>query len=330
MVAALLFAGMGCKRSKKAPAVDKDVEEAAAFVPPKVESSPAEIKLLDAGKAPRQPLRYKLVAGQKETAALSMDIAIQMKDGEIDMPVVRFPLINLGIALEVKEVSPEAEARYDFTFTTASIDDRGDVSMGVYMDPQIKALVGVGGTTVVTSRGVTKSLEIRTPDAVDDKAKQLIDSLKQSAAHFAPALPEEEVGVGATWIETATVVADGMKVVKTTNYKLVSLEKGVARLEVTSQHVGDASQYAPHVPAGSRVELKEYSGTVTGEVTLELAHVLAISKQKSSTVVEVFVSTPEEDKNVRTTTTQEMTVADVKVELPPSPPKAEATPPKPR
>jgi len=318
-----------CKRTRRAPpAVAKDVAEAPVYTPPKLESTPATTKLLDAGKSPRQLLRFALTPGQKEVGTLVMDITIQMKDGEENHPAMQFPLIKLGMEMEVQAVTPEGDATYQFKFVSSEVVDRGDAAMGALMDFQTKRIVGLTGGAVITSRGVAKSTELHTPEQVDDQTRQLIESLKQSAANFAPPLPEEPVGLGATWVETAVVIADGMKVTKTTNYKVVALEKGKVRLEVVSQHVGDPKDYAPSAPPGTRIELKEYQGTVSGEVTVELAHVLAPSTQKAETVVDVFVSTPQEDKAVRTTTTQIMTVADTKADVPPPPAKGKGkTPP---
>jgi hypothetical protein len=132
--------------------------------------------------------------------------------------------------------------------------------------------------------------------------------------------------VGATWVETAVVVIDGMKVVKTTNYKVASVEKGIIQLEVTSQHTGDPKAYAPSAPPGTRIELKEYKGSVTGRVTMQLDRVLAPSTQKAETVVDVFVSTPAEDLSVRTTTHQIMSVSDIQTEKPTAPAPAKDEP----
>jgi Family of unknown function (DUF6263) len=313
-----------CKRTRREPApVEKEVATTPIVVPPKIESAPVEIKITDPGKAPRRPLRFALTPGQKETGTIVVAVNVQVKEGEEVKPPQRMPVMKIGLELEVKDVTPEGDARYDFTFATVDMDDSANVGMGIYMEQNIKALIGVGGTTVINTRGVTKGLELRMPDEIDEQSRQLIDSIKQSAAHLSPPLPVEEVGVGATWIETATLVADGMKVTKTTHYKLVSLDDKRATMEITAQHVGDAASYAPQVPPGAKVELKEYQGTASGEVTVDFARVLAPSKQKATTVVEVSVSMADKHRNVRTTTTQEMSLSDVKVT---EAPKTEAKP----
>jgi len=96
---------------------------------------------------------------------------------------------------------------------------------------------------------------------------QFIDSLKQSMSQMAAPLPEEPVGVGATWDTTINIDQGGMKLTQVAKNKLVSLAGSSLSLAVSLSQTAPKQKLSKN---GITVDLDSYSGSGGGETTLDL------------------------------------------------------------
>jgi hypothetical protein len=126
----------------------------------------------------------------------------------------------------------------------------------------------------MSNRGLTKQANIKMPAGGNPQTQQTIDQLKDSFSQVSLPLPEEAVGLGGKWEAKTSVKSQGMAINQTVTYELVSIEG--ERITVKSKMAQTAPNQkveSPMMPA-LKLDLKKMVGTGTGELTLDLAHLL--------------------------------------------------------
>jgi len=249
----------------------------------------AQVKLLEAGAAPRQVLRLHPKPGGKQSVTMKIKMGMNMKMGEMENPAVKLPSMVMAMDVEVQEASSEGDIKYSLLLTDATVEpEEGVLPQTVEaIKTSLAGLKGLSGTGTVTSRGAGKGTEIKTPAGTDPQIQQAMDQLKQSFASLATPLPEEAVGPGAKWESKVPIKSQGMTFDQTTIYELVSIdgEKILAKTAV-SQTASNQKIESPAMP-GLKMDLTKMTGTGTGELSLDLNQILP---QKAEMVSHTEVS----------------------------------------
>jgi hypothetical protein len=231
----------------------------------------AEAVLLDAGAEPRRPLRYAFREGTKEV--LSLDLSMSMKLSLMGgMPQeMSLPTMTMVMEVENESVSPERNLRYRFRMKKVDVADDPNALPGVVegMRMGLSGVVGVGGSAVVTPRGVVVDAEFESPPDADPAVAQALGSVRQHVNQMAAPLPVEPVGVGARWKVVMPVEAQGLTVTQTVVYELVEVLGDTVKLDLTlTQKAQRQTMDLPGMPPGTSSELIELSSS--GEGTMEL------------------------------------------------------------
>ena len=135
-------------------------------------------------------------------------------------------------------------------------------------------MVGETATVVLSERGAVLSMDA--PEALEGGSSGI--DMKQMMMQAVPEMPEEPVAIGATWLSetTAPMGRFGDMKCKITN-KLVSVEKGIARLDQEMEFATDGL----NLPGGMTIEVRD----AMGYSLIDLSSGMAADSESSMTMV---------------------------------------------
>lgn len=252
--------------------VDASAKAEAPKAPP-----PVELKLLDTGAEPRRTLRLAPEKGHTSSALMTIDMETTAEIEAFPIPPQKLPTQELTFRYEVKDVAPGGDITYAFKILKARIKDADDVvpMIAESLRSTLALLEGLEGTSVVTSRGLPKSTELKLPEKASREARETFANMRQSFQNFAAPLPEEPVGVGARWTAVTEVdVAGAMRVTQTMEYELAAFEKESVRLKVMAeQKAGEQEPGTMQAAEAAKPRLLGLKATGRGETSTDLREV---------------------------------------------------------
>jgi hypothetical protein len=255
--------------AKVEPKKEEPVVEAPPALPPlevKVEVPASTIKLVNAGKGKKGPLKYTAKAGAKQQVEVVMSFAQTASvDGQSDSQVV--PTIVLAGQAETKAV--DAAGKVDYALAVASTDARDVQGAAVPVDQFKVALASLAGLVItgsVEANGSTAetTMRIEKPDRLSAGA---LDLIKITLPAW-PILPKEPIGIGAKWQTTSnnTLRAapgdKGIEMTHVTDYELVSKVGSTWTIKSKTKVTGKDQEYK-----GGRIS--KINGTGTSEIKLD-------------------------------------------------------------
>ncbi|HWH72597.1 MAG TPA: DUF6263 family protein [Candidatus Sulfotelmatobacter sp.] len=247
-----------------------------ASVATKAPSAALPVKLLAAGAEPRKVLRLHPSSGDRQTMLMTLKMAMDMKVGDVQSQGMKLPPMNMTMDVTVKNVAANGDITYDLVMNDAAVaDDPGAMPQVVEaMKASCANLKGMAGTGTVSTRGLSKGIQMKTPATADPQTRQTIEQMKDSFSRIAIPLPEEAVGSGAKWEVKLPIKSQGMTFDQVTTYELVSMdgEKLTAKLNLIQSAANQKIQN-PAMP-GLKVDLTKMSGTGAGDITADLAQLL--------------------------------------------------------
>jgi hypothetical protein len=247
---------------------------------PTTPASDSQVKLLGAGAEPRKELRLHPKAGDKQTAAMTIKLTLDTTIGEMPSQAVKLPAIKMTSEVTVKSVSEDGDITSEMVISEVSVADEPG-SMPQVVEPLKAALGGIkglSGTGTISSRGVSKGIEMKIPANADAQTRQVMDQMKEAFANLAVPLPKEAVGPGAKWEARMPVKSQGMTIDQSATYELVSLDS--ERLVVKStltQRAANQKIQSPTMP-GLKLNLTKMVGKGTGSTTFDLAQLLPLER----------------------------------------------------
>ena len=228
------------------------------------------VKLVEAGKDPKKPLRFTAKKGMKKSLTTTMTMSMTMQGGANPMPPQTIPPIQMVVDLKVTDVSADGDIRYEFVLKQPTVvAGKNDNKMVVdAMKETVKGMTGLTGHAVVTNRGFTREADVKMLANANPQTVQLVESLKQSMTSIAAPVPEEAVGVGAKWDTITTLSQNGMTFVQTATNHLTALKGTKATLAITIKQDAKPQKITTQ---GVTFDLEKYSGAGSGETQFDLA-----------------------------------------------------------
>ncbi len=246
--------------------------------PATAQSSTTQVKVLEAGAEPRQVLRLHPKAGDHQVLNLIMNISMEMKAGQTEIPAVKLPTMQTALEATVKNVADDGEITFDMVTGDASVaDDPGAIPQVVdALKAAFANFKGISGTGKISNRGLSKGVEMKEPPGANPQLRQFIDQMKEAFSRFTAPLPEEAVGAGARWESRLPMKEQGMVLDQTTVYEIASLEAD--RLTTKSTVTQRAANQVIDNPAmpGMKAELTRLTGQGKGEVISDLTRILPL------------------------------------------------------
>ena len=255
------------------------VESAAApEAPPgtKGAASVPQVKLLEAGAEPRRVLRLRPNPGDKQTLSWTTEVAIAMKEGEKESPVVKVPAMTMIMDVIVKDISDNGDVAYEMVVRDARVADEpgGAAEVAKAVKSSLARAKGMLAAGTISSRGFSKGVEFKMPPGADAQTREAMDQIKKCFSAVATPLPAEPVGPGARWEVRIPTESQGIVVDETKTCELVSTEGGRLTIKgTTTQHASKQKIQNSAVP-GAEGELIKMTCYGTSETTLDLTKLL--------------------------------------------------------
>ena len=298
------------KATKGAPQGPADVK---TFNPQDI-----RIEVIDPGREPRQKLRYHLKEGQKETMlmgmTMSMNMSMKSPEGE-DLPVQKgtIPELEMRMDFTIDKVSKNGDIRSTYLLTGGAFKESAEMSgVGVaQLNSQIGEIVGIGGWSVITDRGVQKELGLQVPPRENRSplAQQMIDKMRQSMDNGAAPFPEQAIGLGARWKVTMPLKTPEFTGSQTATYTLEELSGDTGRLTTIIEQDIPADQIKLPLPDnGAKVKIERFKAGGTGEVRYNLSHMIPEAILRHTTDIEMTVDVNEETARMRMETGMDVTI----------------------
>lgn len=251
-VGALAVASSGCKKSE--PADKQKSEESApasSSVAAPASAAPlavrdagltgavdggapvevATVKLIDPGAEPRAPRKYTFVANRVDKRVLSVtQSATQMAEGIPPQEIMKPMETKYHLDLKAKDVTPKG-ATFEMKVTKAEPPPGAPAQVTTL----VAGLKGMTATLEVLAHGEVGELILipgSVPEAQQQLAQQIMDTLRQGIQLLVAPLPEAPIGRGAKW-EIPIIRGEGVQGVK--QYTLKELTPEGGSIDVTAQ-----------------------------------------------------------------------------------------------
>jgi hypothetical protein len=260
----------------------------------------ATFEAITPGAEPRQVLRYKPVANTKEVATMTLDMDMKMVFSGTTIPT-KLPSTVMKMETTVTKVDANGDIHYQFRYLDADVKGNASLPGSAInaMRSQMKKLVGLNGTFVVSDRGQLKSSNFQIPKTVDETTRGMLEQMSQSLEQFSSALPSDAVGKGAKWRIVQPLQISGINMVQTSTYELVGVQDGVMTLKTTvAQSANPQVLKQSGLPANVTMQLNSMSSTGQGETVVRLDRLLptkaalSISSQSEMEVKSTRQGTP--------------------------------------
>lgn len=239
--------------------------------------SPASVRLVEAGNAPFEPIRYRIAAGTTWAAKLELHMNMGMRLGDQEVPMPNLPPSRTSLQITATEVSPTGDAHLTFTIESVEIldADQYDAQVVASMSEGYEAIRNFSGSMDMSPLGVATNAVINIPESVDEITRSVPEDMRKSLTQLSTLLPSEPVGVGARWIARQRLLVRGIEVQQAINYQLDRREGDVLTITANvAQTAHDAAMQLPGLPEGARVVVDSLESSGSGQSELNLTSVV--------------------------------------------------------
>jgi hypothetical protein len=244
-------------------------------------ASKSAVKLIDAGAEPRQVLRLHVKPGDKQMVIMSVKMNMDMDvpaGGTNTTRAMDLPAMSLPMDVTVQSVAPNGDITYEAVFEEPGVVNDTNIPPQVVqgMKMALGKIKGMTGTGVISSRGVSKSADVKAPNDADPQMRQSIEQIKQSMHNIGTPMPEEAVGTGAKWEIKMPVKSQGMSIDQTADYQLTSVQGDHVNATFTLTQSAANQKVQNPAMGNAQMNLIQYTGSGTGNVTTDLSKLMAI------------------------------------------------------
>lgn len=241
------------------------------------------IKLLESGAEPRSQLRFAPNPGQEQTVTMTIRTAMDMKMGENAVPGTKLPPIRIQLNTAVKEVTPDGQITYEMVVKEADVPE-GEASseLAAVAQQAIGGMKGLAATGRMTDRGLVQSTEVKGPGGAAAGQALPAQQLKDMFAQLAAPLPEEPVGLGAKWQATFKSRSQGVTLDQTSTFEIISLQDTAVGIRSSVTQTAPKQKVENPAMPGLKLDLTRMTGKGSGEMMLDLGHVLPVSGKMKS------------------------------------------------
>lgn len=226
------------------------------------------VELLDAGRKPRQALRYEFTPSREERFVITGDVKMRMqKDGS--RKSLKFPQMTMaGHARVTQEENSGHGLIVRLDRVEIAKDKKFPAALRKRMIRRVRKLEGVGWKKLITERGRTIEARYSFPE---DANRSIRRQVKQTTNMLGVLLPEEPVGEGAKW--RIEIPNDELK---TTTMRTVTLTKIKGRRIVidTTMRNGDVPKQSVG-KNGREATLIRFSKEGQGSLALNMNHLIS-------------------------------------------------------
>ncbi|TNE84690.1 MAG: hypothetical protein EP330_28890 [Deltaproteobacteria bacterium] len=257
----------------------------------------AEPVLLQPGQAPHAVYRYAPSAGAKQTVEMRMDMKMSMSMAGMDMPPMDVPSMVYTLETTTGSVS---EKGIPYTYEVVGTTVEGEGPVADHMRKDLGKMVGERGEVVVSPRG----------EVVGEQTTELQPgsgpNLENELGNLSLILPEQAVGVGATWKLEQDLVDGGIAVHQKTSWTLSGVRPdGALVIDIVVETTAEEQEITNQ---GITSKIVEFASSSKGTSVVHPAKLLPVeSKVSGSTTV---VAESQMMGTMKTAMTQQIVLAE--------------------
>ena len=259
--------------------------------------TPAIMKLVDQGQAPRRKLRYTWRANRKERLVMDLRTRVSTESDNARQPEVPLPTVHVVVDIEPQGVWPDGDMQYAWHVASSSVP-AGDPNVPPYvaegMRIEVATIAHLSGTAVVTSRGLAKEVSVDAGSITDAGGTgRMVEQMRQQLCDLAAPLPDEDVGVGARWQKLSQLAAKDARVTQTDTFTLVELDGGKGVLDDVLAQTAPAQQLrGPAMPQGTQPRIESMLASGDAKTLFDLSRLVPQTKFDGTTTMVVSGQSP--------------------------------------
>jgi hypothetical protein len=241
-------------------------------------------QLINQGTYPREVLRFSPVVNSQEQLQMTVNTLTSMDvDGQV-VQKLDIPLTQFLIGFQVERIDEKGDIYLSFGYDRVEVKtlpDSPSETVNAFRQ-QMQQLVGFKGNLAIDNRGNTKQASWNFPEQIDPTTKNILEQTLTSLKDISFPVPEEPVGVGAEWSVVHPLNINGIQLLQTATYKILSLkDEGVTLAVKIQQKANPQKLNIAGLSPDSTLNLISLDGIGNGEVILNLKKIIPLSSTMS-------------------------------------------------
>ncbi|MEM7436126.1 MAG: hypothetical protein AAF436_13295 [Myxococcota bacterium] len=228
------------------------------------------VKLLDAGRRKRLPLRYRIPEGKTTTSTSTFRIASLVSSDDAAV-VASPPGLRIDVVSGPADVT-ERGVRFevDIVNVEAMLPPGLDEKLVADLQASASILDDVGAEVEIDDRGIIVEGKFNQAAKRPDIPVRLLRTLVNARTTLTRVrLPVEPVGLGARWEVKRKIQVYGFEVTQVDTYQLVDRAGDEVMLNVTVQQMA-APQTVSFPEDGMEITVESMEAQATGQIVLDL------------------------------------------------------------
>lgn len=237
---------------------------------------PVQIKLLGPGAEPRTKLRLGPRPDATQTVGMTAKSSVIVTMAGNAMPSMKVPPMIFTLSCKTESVMPNGDINYELHFDDAAVGEDSDANPAIaeMVKASLAGLKGLTAKCTLTDRGLAKKADIAIPAGADERVKASIEQMKDSISQVQVPLPEDAVGVGASWEVKQKTKSQGMAVEVTTTYTLAAVENEVFTIKSSTVKTAAKQKIASPVMPQMKADLSKLTSSGSSTTKIELAKLM--------------------------------------------------------
>jgi hypothetical protein len=247
------------------------------------------VEVLEAGKAPLEPLRLAPAGSASQRSAMTVTFAIQQSG--VSSASVKPPPTKATVETALQGVTPEGNLQVSFSYPSFEVLKGGDASKSSRrrIEQAFAGLKGLSGQLTLTPQGVLVDSALNVPPDVDPSVASLVTQLGDQLRTLAIPFPEAAVGVGARWRASTDLSLNGIEAHQVYEYTLKKRNGSKVELGVRGTQSADPQTVElPNLAQGVQLRVQSYKTTFRGNNSVDLTSLLPVAGEIRSSGNQAF------------------------------------------
>lgn len=254
--------------------------------------APAVVAVQSLGAEPRRPLRYVFAKGKQESMTMDLAMGMAMDMAGLSVPAMNLPTMHMTVGTTMTDVSASGDGSVSVVVTDAQWISRpgADPSLLAVVQGAGDSLKGMSYSFTVSNRGTGGVGNLDLSTISSPQVAQVLGSMTSAMQTVSVPLPEESVGLGATWEVRQSLSVAGLHSDQRMQVELVAMDNTGCTLALqTTQTAPPQPVTNRALPAGFKATLDKYEGAGAGTMTVHFDSVVPTSEMstKNSTTMSV-------------------------------------------
>ena len=245
--------------------------------------APVVVAVQSPGAEPRRPLRYVFTKGKQESMTMDMAMGMAMNMAGMSMPAMNLPTMHMTVRATTTDVSATGDGSMNMVVTDAQwVSGGADPALLAALQSAGDSLNGMSYGFTMNNRGIGAAGNLDVSRISNAQVAQMLGSMTSAMQSMSVPLPEESVGVGATWEIRQSLSVGGIHSDQRMQVELAALDDTGCTLTLqTTQTAPPQPVTNSALPAGLKTTLDKYEGAGAGTITLHFDSIVPMSEMST-------------------------------------------------